>query len=66
MKLTLACTLGFEFEEKKFGLVLKAEVLSRKPAISGIFSYKLKFFLQVQILSFLHEATQGDHIKLLY
>ena len=48
--------LKFELEEKKFSSLLKVE-----------FSYRLiprtnwTFFPQVQILIFLHEATQSDH-----
>ena len=50
----------FEPEEKKFSLVLKVEFSG------GLRLENLTFFPQVQILIFLLEATQGDHIRLLY
>ena len=51
----------FDLEEKKFSLVLKMEICGLKTQQTSIFSTKLNFFPQDQILNFLHEATQNDH-----
>ena len=56
----------FEFEEKKFSLLLKREVCGRFCLENATFSNKLNFFPQIQILIFLREATQNDRIRLLY
>ena len=56
----------FEFEEKKFSLLLKREVCRHFCLENATFSNKLNFFPQIQILIFLHETTQSDHIRLLY
>ena len=58
--------LKFEFEEKKFTLLLKREVWGYFWLENATFSNKLKFLPQVQISIFLHKATQNDHIRLLY
>ena len=56
----------FEFEEKKFSLLLKREVCRRFCLENATFSNKLNFFPQIQILIFLCETTQNDHNRLLY
>ena len=52
--------------KKKFSLVPKMEVCGLKTQQISIFSTKLNFFPRVQTLIVLHQATQGDHIRLLY
>ena len=56
----------FELEEKKFSLVQKMEVCDLKTQQISIFGTKSNFFPRIQILIFLREATQNDHIRLLY
>ena len=56
----------FEFEEKKFSLLLKVAFLRQKRLQTSLFSNKLNFFPRIQILIFLREATQNDHNILLY
>ena len=59
--------LNVEFEEKKFSLsITESWVFKPEMSKTSLFSNKLIFFPQVQILIFLHEATQNDHIRLLY
>ena len=56
----------FEFEEKKFSLLLKVVFQGRnacKPPFSVI---NWTFFPRIQILIFLRETTQNDHTILLY
>ena len=52
----------FEFEEKKFSLLLKVAFSRQKRLQTSLFSNKLTFFPQIQILIF----TQNDHNSLLY
>ena len=56
----------FEFEEKKFSLLLKVASQAwnaHKPPFSV---RNWTFFPRIQILIFLRESTQNDHIRLLY
>ena len=56
----------FEFEEKKFSLLLKREVCGRFWLETQLSVINWTFFPQIQILIFLRESTQNDHIRLLY
>ena len=58
--------LKFELEEKKLSLLLKVTFSRQKRLQTSLCSNKLNFFPQIQILIFLREATQNDHIRLLY
>ena len=55
-----------EFEGTKFSLLLKVEFSRQKRLQTFLISNKLNFFPRIQILIFLHEATQNDHNRLLY
>ena len=57
----------FEFEEKKFSLLLKWGVCGRFWLENAAFSNKLNFFFpRIQSLIFLRGTIQNDHIRLLY
>ena len=56
----------FEYEEKNFSLSLKVAFSRQKPLQTSLFSNKLNFFHQIQILIFLGKTTQSDHNRLLY
>ena len=66
----LSCPLqknqNLNLREKKFRLLLEVEFSSQKRQQTSIFGNNPKFFPQVQILIFLCEETQNDHIRLLY
>ena len=52
--------------KKKFSLLLKVAFSRQKYLQTSLFSNKLNLFPRIQILIFLREATQNDHIRLLY
>ena len=59
----------FEFEEKKFNLLLSNKG-SLRPGVSALKTQlsviRWTFFPQIQILIFLCQTTQNDHNRLLY
>ena len=56
--------LKFEFEEKKFSLLLQREVCGRFWLENTMFSNKLNFFSSNSNFDFFREATKNDHILL--
>ena len=58
--------LKFEFEKIKFSLLLKVAFSRQKSLQTSLFSNKLSFFPQIQILIFLRQTTRNDHNRLLY
>ena len=58
----------FEFEEKKFSLLLKVAFSRQKHLQTSLFSKKLNFFLKIKIkiLIFFCGTTQNDHNRLLH